>query len=148
MKEFIVKKQITIKAEPSEVWDALTNPEKTKTYFFKCAVYSDWKVGNPITFSRKLLWFTFNLKGKIVKMEAEKVLQYTLVNTKLFGKPDNAKYSFVTDELSFENGKTTLSISDNVGDYEGAEKRYNKSDKGWDKILKGLKELLEEEKGK
>lgn len=146
MKEFIIKKKITINAEPSEVWDALTNPEKTKKYFFNCMVHSNWKVGSPITFSRKILWFTFSLKGKIVKIEREKMLQYTLVNTTLFRKPDTSKYSFVTDELSFENGKTTLAISDDVSAYEGAEKRYAKSDKGWDKILKGLKELVEEKK--
>jgi len=34
MKEFIVKKKIAIKAEPSEVWDALTNSGKNKKYFF------------------------------------------------------------------------------------------------------------------
>lgn len=40
MKKFIVKKKITVNAEPSEVWDALTNPEKTKEYFFNCEVFS------------------------------------------------------------------------------------------------------------
>ena len=29
---------------------------------------------------------------------------------------------------------------------EGAEERYNKSENGWDKVLKGLKELVEGEK--
>ena len=43
MKDFIVKKEITINATPAEVWDALTNPEKTKEYFFNCEVHSDWK---------------------------------------------------------------------------------------------------------
>ncbi len=49
MKEFIVKKKVAINAESSIVWDALTNPEKTKEYFFNCEVFSDWKVGSPIT---------------------------------------------------------------------------------------------------
>jgi hypothetical protein len=36
-----------------------------------------------------------------------------------------------------------LSITDDIGKAEGAEERYKKSDKGWDTVLKGLKELLE-----
>jgi len=35
-----------------------------------------------------------------------------------------------------------------VGDAEGAEKRIKRSDKGWDKILKGLKEFIENKKGR
>lgn len=31
--EYIVKKTIQIKANPEKVWEALTNPEKTKKYF-------------------------------------------------------------------------------------------------------------------
>ena len=69
--DLVVKKKITIKADPSKVWDALTKPEFTKKYFFDCEVFSD------------------------------------------------------------------------IGKAEGAEERYKKSDKGWDSVLKGLKELLE-----
>ena len=47
MKNHVVKKTITIKAEPAAVWDALTNPEKTKRYFFNCRVISDWKSRQP-----------------------------------------------------------------------------------------------------
>jgi hypothetical protein len=43
--------------------------------------------------------------------------------------------------------KTILSITDDVGQGEGAEKRYSRSLKGWDKVLKGLKELVESKKG-
>ena len=145
--EFIVKKQVSIAATPAEVWQALTNPELTKKYFFKCEVHSNWNAGSPILFTRKFLWFTFTLKGTIVKVEPEELLVYTLANTKLFGKPNPDHHSLVTDELRCENGKTILSISDNVGSYEGAEKRYKKSVKGWDTVLTGLKKLLEQNNG-
>ena len=59
--------------------------------------------------------------------------------------PDN--FSIVTDELTYENGQTILSITDNVGQGEGAQERYDRSEKGWDKILEGLKELVEKEEG-
>jgi uncharacterized protein YndB with AHSA1/START domain len=140
MREYIVNKKVRIKAEPSKVWDALTNPEKTKEYFFHCGVYSDWKKGSAITFKGNIFFFfPIEMKGQIINIKPEKLLKYKLTNGK------SATISTVTDELTYENGVTTLSISDNVGQGEDAEKRYKKSVKGWSKVLKGLKELVEEE---
>ena len=137
-KEYIVHKKIRINAGPQEVWDALTNPEKTKRYFFNCEVHSTWKAGSPITFKGRIFFFfKIEMKGKILKANPGKLLQYTLKNS------GSTSISTVTDELIYENGKTTVSITDDVGQGEGAEKRYKKSVKGWDKILKGLKELVE-----
>ena len=66
----MVKKEITIKAKPEEVWDALTNPEKTKEYFFKSEVHSNLKSGSRITCNRNFLFFfTFKMNGKILAIE-------------------------------------------------------------------------------
>ena len=79
--EFVVKKKVVINAEPSQVWDALTNPEKTKKYFFNCEVFSKWKVGSSITFKGKIFLIKkIELNGKITKIVPEKLLQYTLKN--------------------------------------------------------------------
>ncbi len=139
MEKFIVKKEILLDASPEKVWQALTDPEMTRKYFFGCKVVSDWKQGSPIVFKRRvLLLFPFELKGTIEKIEPAKMLSY-----KLYNKSDRSGFSVVTDKLTPENGKTRLTITDDVGLSEGAEKRYEKSQKGWDKILNGLKELLE-----
>jgi len=141
MKDHIVKKEITIKAEPSVVWDALTNPEKTKKYFFNCEVFSDWKEGSSITFKgRMFLVIPIKLRGRILKAEPGKLLQYTLKNS-----GDKSASSTVTDKLTYQNGKTTLSVTDDVGEGGDAEGRYKKSVKGWEKVLKGLKEMIEED---
>ena len=139
MKEYVVKKHLAIKAPADAVWDALTNPEKTKKYFFHCRVISNWKAGSPITFKGRLFWIIpIKMKGQIKKIEPGKLLQYTLSNK-------GGSTSTVTDELKFAGGVTTVHITDDVGQGEDAEKRYHRSVKGWDKILKGLKELVEEE---
>lgn len=78
------------------------------------------------------------LKGTIDKVDEGKLLQYTLVN-----KGDKSK-STVTDKLTPAKDDTILTITDDVGQGEGAEKRYKRSVKGWDKILKGLKEFCEQ----
>src|SRR5436190_23157273 len=135
MSNYVVHKKIILKAKPEDVWDALTNPHKTKEYFFGCEVHSSWKEGGGISFKRKILWLiNFELKGKIVYIEPGKLLQYILKNRK------GTSFSTVTDELTYADGKTTLSITDDVGESKGAEKRYSRSVKGWDKVLKGLKE--------
>lgn len=140
MKRFIVKKSITLDAPPAEVWDALTNPEKTKKYFFNCSVFSQWKVGSPIVFKGRIFLFKkIELKGTILQIEPQRFLQYSLTN----GTSESASSSTVTDLLSFKDGKTRLSITDDVGPEEGAEKRYNRSLKGWEKVLNGLKKLVE-----
>ena len=144
MQEFIVKKKVAIKAEPSAVWYALTNGKETKKFFFNCEVFSDWRVGSPITFKGKIFLIkNIEMKGTILRIEHERLLQYTLKNGS--DTSDSASFSTVTDELTYENGETTLTITDDVGKGVGAEERYKKSEKGWDKVLKGLKEVVEEE---
>ncbi len=139
-KDYIVRKKISIKAEPLDVWDTLTNPKKTKEYFFNCEVHSTWKPGSSITFKGRMFFIIkIEMKGEIIKAEPGKILQYTLKNS------GSSSTSTVTDELTYENGRTTVMITDDVGQGEGAEKRFKKSQKGWDKILKGLKEFVESE---
>jgi uncharacterized protein YndB with AHSA1/START domain len=140
MHHYVVRKTLRLNAKPSEVWDALTNPLKTKKYFFNCEVLSDWQVGSSIVFRGRLfLVKKIELVGKILKIEHGKLLQYTLQNR----RGDTTSFSIVTDKLTYENGKTTLSVTDHVGKGVGAEKRYKRSKKGWDRILHGLKDFVE-----
>ena len=78
------------------------------------------------------------MSGKIIDIKPEKLLKYTLNNR------GSGSASTVTDTLTFNDGWTTLEITDDVGTEEGAEKRYARSQKGWEKVLKGLKELIED----
>ena len=145
MDEFVVRKKIRINAAPSVVWNALTNPEKTKQYFFNCEVFSDWEPGSTIRFTgRMFLIKKIEFKGIILQIEPNKLLKYSLENEE--DETDPTSFSTVTDELTFENGETILSISDDVGQGKGAQERYDRSEKGWEKILQGLKEVVEADK--
>lgn len=144
MQNFVVRKTIDIRAAASRVWDAITNPEKTRKYFFHCRVGSDWKPGSNITFKGRIfLFMKVELKGRIVNIEPEKYLKYVLRNASDKG----GSLSTVTFQLSPANGITTLNVEDDVGQGPGAEKRYKRSDKAWDKVLNGMKKLVEEEAG-
>jgi uncharacterized protein YndB with AHSA1/START domain len=139
MQDFVVRKQVEIRSAIKNVWHALTDPELTQQYFFGCRVDSNWIVGSPITFKRKiLLIFPFELKGTIIKMDRGRLLQYTLKNK------DSKSESNVTIELYEEGGRTIVSVTDDVGDTDNdAEDRYERSVKGWDKVLSGLKRVTE-----
>ena len=112
MKDHIVKKSIVINAPAAVVWDALTDPEKTKAYFFHCRVYSDWKTGSKITFKGRMFFIIpIEMSGEIKQIKPGKLLQYTIAN-----KSDkNGTFSTVTDELTETGGKTELKIMDDVG---------------------------------
>lgn len=136
----VVKKSIAIDAVPSQVWSALTDPQQTKKYFFGCTVFSEWKRGSAITFSRRFLFRKFELTGRIIEAVPGKLLKYTLHNRKGKG------VSTVTDELQYVDGKTLLIITDDVGKEEGADKRFRRSYKAWDKVLAGLKKVVEKKR--
>ncbi|RZJ26873.1 MAG: SRPBCC domain-containing protein, partial [Flavobacterium sp.] len=81
MKRYVVEKHILLNAPKNDVWDALTNPEKTKRYFFNCKVISDWKPGSSIRFKGRMFWIIpIELSGTIEKVIPGELLQYKLVN--------------------------------------------------------------------
>lgn len=147
-KQLIVKNSISINAPASKVWDALTNPEQTKKYMFGCETVSDWNIGSS------LLWKLdyegkqmVAVKGKIVALEPEKFLAYTTIdsNSTIEDIPEN--YLKVTYDLTGENGRTILTVTQ--GDYSkvaDGERRYKEAyngGEGWNPILVEIKKLVE-----
>lgn len=142
-KEYIVRKKITIKADRMKVWDALTNPDKTKRYFYNCEVRSDWKPGSPIIFEGQMEGKPLELKGEIIAVEPGTLLKYRLNHHSETAAANVRGYSIVTDFLQEGDspGETVLQIVDDIGSEEG----FEKSEKGWDMVLTGLKQLVEAE---
>jgi uncharacterized protein YndB with AHSA1/START domain len=125
MEEFIVRKQISVGAPMRQIWHAITDPDQTKKYFYGCRVFSNWMVDGAISFKRKILGiFPMELSGRIIKINRGSLLQYSLKNSK------SSSESIVTFELYEENGKTIVSVTDDVGQGEGAENRYDRSIRG------------------
>ena len=138
----VVKKSIGIQASPEKIWDALTNPEITKKYMFDCEAISLWKVGSP------LIWIGAKdgkayVKGEILQIAPEKILQYTVIDTTREDIPSN--YTTVTYELSSsDNGPTEVSITQgDFSEVEDGEKRFAECIEGWNKTLEGLKKIVE-----
>lgn len=144
----VVKSSITISAPVSVVWDALVNPEKTKVYMFGCETVSDWNVGSDLLWrgqheGREMVF----VKGKILVIEPEKLLKYTVIGP-FAAYPDIPEnYLNVTYELIPNGPQTTLIVTqDGFETAAEGEKRYNdtyNNGEGWNPILVEIKKLAE-----
>lgn len=126
----LVQKTITIHADPKKVWEALTESEFTKEYFFGCQVVSDWKEGGSIVYK---VQETVHVNGTIIRIEPGIFLQYRFPSV----TGNIYKVSF---DLTSTNGDTSLTITQ--GEFDD-EERYEETSKGWDYILHGLKQVVE-----
>src|SRR6266508_5445396 len=134
------KATTTINASASKVWDAITKPELIKQYLFDTDVISDWKVGSPITYKGEWEGKAFEDKGKILKLEPEKLLMSTHWSP-LSGVPDSPEnYHTVTYQLSEKDGSTDVAITQ---DNNANEEERVHSEQNWKTVLDGMKKLLE-----
>jgi uncharacterized protein YndB with AHSA1/START domain len=138
----VLKTSATIKAPIAKVWDALTNPEQIKKYFFGTHAVSDWKVGGKLNFVGEWKGKQYEDKGTILELEKEKKLKYKYWSA-LSGEEDIPEnYHNVTYELeSKEEGKTILALTQDG--IETEEERVH-SEKNWKSVFESLKDLLEE----
>jgi uncharacterized protein YndB with AHSA1/START domain len=148
METLFVKNEITIHANTNHVWDALTNPEKTKKYMFGCEAISDWKPGSPLLWrgsheGKEMIF----VKGIVLEIIPNKRLKFTVIDPNIDMPDIPENYLNVTYEL-FENKGTTLLTVVQDG-FEGAadgENRYqdvyNKGE-GWKPVLVEIKKVVE-----
>lgn len=130
----------TINAPVSKVWQALVNPEIIKQYLFNTDVISEWKVGSPIRYRGEWQGKAFEDKGQILEIEPERVLKSTHWSP-LSGVPDTPEnYHTVTYTLAEKGDRTEVAITQ---DNNATEEEKAHSEKNWQTVLQGMKELLE-----
>lgn len=137
----IARAATTIKTSADKVWNALTDPEMIKKYMFGATVISDWKEGSKITWKGEWEGKPYEDKGKILRFERKKSLQYSHFSP-LSGLHDNPEnYHIVTIDLEEKDEQTnvTLTQDNNIN-----EKDRDHSEKNWKMMLASLKKLLEE----
>jgi uncharacterized protein YndB with AHSA1/START domain len=141
MKEnYVAKATTTIHAPATKVWQAFVNPEIIKQYLFNTEVVSDWKVGSPITYKGEWQGKPFEDKGRILEIEPGKVLKSTHWSP-LSSVPDSPEnYHTVTYTLSEWGESTEVTITQ---DNNASEEEQAHSQKNWETVLAGMKNLLE-----
>ncbi|MEO6541881.1 MAG: SRPBCC family protein [Ferruginibacter sp.] len=131
---------VNINAGIAEVWDALTKPEIIKQYFFGTNTETDWKPGHAIKFTGEWEGKSYVDKGTVLDIEKNKLIKYSYWSSMsgIEDKPEN--YAILTYEISGKDGDVTVSVlQENIPD----EKMKTHSEGNWNKVLQGLKNLLE-----
>jgi uncharacterized protein YndB with AHSA1/START domain len=129
--------ELDIAASPDKVWQAMTDPELTRQYFYGTDILSDWTVGARWTSESE---GQVSLEGEIVEIDPPR----RLVQTFHVSDDDPANLdapSTVTWELSATVGGTHLRL---VHDGQG-QATMDYTDGGWEYILEGLKSVAESE---
>jgi uncharacterized protein YndB with AHSA1/START domain len=151
MAKLIVKNQVLIDGTLSQVWDMLTNPEKTKLYMFGCKTVTDWKPGAELlwqgSYEGKEMIF---VKGYILDIIPHKLLRYSVIDPNATYPHTPENHLTVTYQLEESNGQVVLTVSqDGFENAAEGTKRYeevsNKGE-GWNPILIEIKKLVEAEK--
>jgi uncharacterized protein YndB with AHSA1/START domain len=138
--ELTLKKSISIKASASRVWDALTNPDLIKIYFFGTECISDWKKGSPIVY--KGIWEgkPYTDKGNVLDIENEKFILYNYWSSFSGTEDIPENYAVIKYELSHLNGMTVVTLIQKDLKTQVA---LDHMEKNWGYVLNSLKELLE-----
>lgn len=135
--------KVKIEAPVNKVWDALTNPEIVKQYFFGTNLHTDWKEGGPIRFTGEHEGKTYEDKGTILTVVPQQLIRFTYWSSMsgIEDKPEN--YVNVTYALEGDGESTLLEVTqENVP----TEKMKEHSEQQWNKVLNSLKDLLEKDK--
>jgi uncharacterized protein YndB with AHSA1/START domain len=130
----------SIEAGRHDVWRALVDRDALKAYMFGADVDSDWQEGSDIRWRGEMHGKRYEDKGKVLRAEPDRVLQYSHFSP-MSGKPDvPANYHTVTIRLDGDDRHTEVSLSqDNNAD----ETSRAESQKNWAAMLEGLKDWVE-----
>jgi uncharacterized protein YndB with AHSA1/START domain len=137
--KLIAKVSITINAPKATVWDALVNPQAIRQYMFGTQAISDWQKGSPIVWKGEWQGKAYEDKGIILKLEPEKILQYSHFSplSGLADNPDN--YHIVTIELLDKGDQTQITLSQ---DNNATDEERQHSEKNWEMMLSSLERYL------
>jgi uncharacterized protein YndB with AHSA1/START domain len=132
--------KLNINAPISNVWDALTNPEKVKLWQYGSVLTTDWKAGGTIRFTTEWEGQIFEQWGTVLEVSPNQNLKYNLFapRPELEDKPEN--YFVMEYKLTELEGCTLLEIiqEDNR---PGAKQEEEQGEEN--PVLKMLKELIE-----
>ena len=128
--------QIEIATTPERLWQAITDPEQTRKYYFGALSISDWKVGSRWTSESEE--GDVYLEGEILEIDPPRRLVHSL-HVVHEAEPAAEAPSRVEYEITQIGDRCRLTLTHTGRGPATIE--YTAG--GWETILGGLKELLE-----
>ena len=126
--------EVYIAASPERVWQALTDSELTKQYYYGNTVESDWKPGSPMVYRNPD--GTEAIQCEVVEADPPRKLVHTFFFPGTEESPSRCTW---TIEARGASSLLTL-VHD---EFDGETSTYKSVAHGWVPILSGLKTLLE-----
>jgi uncharacterized protein YndB with AHSA1/START domain len=137
---FSATASLDIQAPLAVVWDAITNPEIVKQYFFGTNLVTDWKVGSPLLFRGEWQGKSYEDRGTVLAFEPMKSLTYNYWSSfsGLEDKPEQRQ--IIRYHLESAHGGVRITIHQSNVDTQA---RADHSATNWCSVLQALKNLLE-----
>jgi len=134
-----VTAEVEISASPGQVWNALTDPDLIRKYFFGTEVETTWEPGTPITWSGEYDGHEYRDKGEVLEVVPEERLVVTHFSPMTGQEDVPENYHRITYQLDDEGESTHVTLEqDNTPD--GSEEEFRSN---WETMLGNLKELVE-----
>ena len=130
--------EIYIRATPERIWQALTDSELVKRYYFGSVIESDFKPGSPIVY-RQAEGGRVDIEGEIIEADPPRRLVHTFAVR--WDSDVNEPPTRVAWEITPMGETCRLSVTHDGFTEENATFAQTKG--GWPIILSGLKTLLE-----
>lgn len=140
MTGYLATAETEIEAAPSQVWQALTEPERIKEWMFGSLVETDWQPGSPITWSGEFQGKSYQDKGEILTVEPDRLLRVTHFSPLTGAEDVPENYHTVEYRLEPRGTGTHLTISN---DNNGSQEEADHAGETWSMMLSGLKKYVE-----
>ena len=128
---------IYIETTPEKLWQALTNSEFSKRYWFNTELKSDWKLGSPFTL---VMNGTTTDVGEILEADRPRRLSYTFHHVLSEAARKERPTKVV---LNLEPHGKLVKLTPTHEDFEEGSVILDGISKGWPAILSSLKSMLE-----
>lgn len=134
-----IQYRTTINAPLEKVWEALTNSEIVKQYFFGTDLVTSWKVGEPIIFQGEWEGQNYQDKGEVLEYKHNQRLAYSYLSN-WSGKEDKPEnYLWVCYEVKADGKNAELTIHQSNYD----EERAKHSEGNWASIVEEMRKIVE-----
>lgn len=131
---------IVIQAPRKRVWEALTQPELVKQYFFGTNLVTDWVPGSPLIFRGEWEGKEYEDHGTVREFEPERSLSYDYWSS-FSGQEDTPeRRQLIRYELAEEKDGVRVSVHQSNVD---TQERADHSQENWKGVLAGLKKFVE-----